>query len=266
MASGWDKVSPLLDPFCGSGTIPIEAALMALGIPPGINRRFAFMDWPGYDESLWQDTARGWQKCSRQSARDPGLRPGRRRDQNGASQCRTRRGGGCTSSSNARLSRPSLRPTEPGWVVTNPPYGLRISEGKDLRNLYAQFGNVLRANMPGLEPGGAMQRPGPARADADQAGYFAVAGQRRHPCQAGARDRGLEQKNRRLCAKLGLVVWKARISNLASPNKNTQVLFLKVFQFDPGCLEIKFPVTRQAQLLIGNLGIQFGFQQANLRL
>ncbi len=51
MASGWDLASPLLDPFCGSGTIPIEAAMMALGIPPGINRRFAFMDWPGYDRT-----------------------------------------------------------------------------------------------------------------------------------------------------------------------------------------------------------------------
>ncbi|MDP2994193.1 MAG: hypothetical protein Q8N46_03615, partial [Anaerolineales bacterium] len=40
-------------------------------------------------------------------------------------------------------------PPERGWVVTNPPYGLRLSEGKDLRNLYAQFGNVLRQKCPG---------------------------------------------------------------------------------------------------------------------
>ncbi len=39
-------------------------------------------------------------------------------------------------------------PAEPGWVVTNPPYGLRVSEGKDLRNLYAQIGNVLRRSCP----------------------------------------------------------------------------------------------------------------------
>ncbi len=42
-----------------------------------------------------------------------------------------------------------LPPAQAGWVVTNPPYGLRISEGKDLRNLYAQFGNVLREKCPG---------------------------------------------------------------------------------------------------------------------
>ena len=40
-------------------------------------------------------------------------------------------------------------PAGPGWVVTNPPYGVRVSEGKDLRNLYAQFGNVLRRQCPG---------------------------------------------------------------------------------------------------------------------
>jgi 23S rRNA G2445 N2-methylase RlmL len=40
-------------------------------------------------------------------------------------------------------------PTGPGWVVTNPPYGVRVSASKDLRNLYAQFGNVLRAQCPG---------------------------------------------------------------------------------------------------------------------
>jgi putative N6-adenine-specific DNA methylase len=40
-------------------------------------------------------------------------------------------------------------PPGPGWIVTNPPYGLRVSEGKDLRNLYAQLGNVLRAACPG---------------------------------------------------------------------------------------------------------------------
>ena len=54
LASGWDRRSPLLDPFCGSGTIPIEAALLAAGLPPGLHRRFAFMDWPDFDATLWE--------------------------------------------------------------------------------------------------------------------------------------------------------------------------------------------------------------------
>jgi putative N6-adenine-specific DNA methylase len=54
LASGWETVSPLLDPFCGAGTIPIEAALLRGGIPPGVQRRFAFMGWPGFDRSHWE--------------------------------------------------------------------------------------------------------------------------------------------------------------------------------------------------------------------
>jgi putative N6-adenine-specific DNA methylase len=54
MASGWEATFPLLDPFCGSGTIAIEAALGAKKIPPGRARHFAFMDWPNFDAALWK--------------------------------------------------------------------------------------------------------------------------------------------------------------------------------------------------------------------
>lgn len=53
LASGWHADTPLLDPFCGSGTIPIEAAMLARGLAPGRNRRFAFMNWPGFDRQTW---------------------------------------------------------------------------------------------------------------------------------------------------------------------------------------------------------------------
>ena len=48
LAAPWDIATPLIDPFCGSGTIPIEAALLALGVAPGRQRCFAFMNWPGF--------------------------------------------------------------------------------------------------------------------------------------------------------------------------------------------------------------------------
>ncbi len=52
--SGWDKTSPLLDPMCGSGTIPIEAAIFASGIPPGRYRQFfGFQRWKNYDKELF---------------------------------------------------------------------------------------------------------------------------------------------------------------------------------------------------------------------
>lgn len=143
MASGWDRKSPLLDPFCGSGTIPVEAAMMALGIPPGINRRFAFMDWPNFDEGLWEQV-KGAVKYS--DTEVPSI-TGADRDAGAVRMAKSnaKRAG---VAEYVRFEQHAVSdihpPKEKGWVVTNPPYGERVSAGKDLRNLYAQFGNVLR--------------------------------------------------------------------------------------------------------------------------
>lgn len=150
MASGWNKVSPLLDPFCGSGTIPIEAALMALGIPPGLNRRFAFMDWPGFDERLWSSVQtpliinHNPSLTILASDRDAGAIK--------MSQANAERAGvlDCIEFKCQAVSS-ITPPTQKGWIVTNPPYGLRVRSGADLRDLYAQFGNVLREKCPGWD-------------------------------------------------------------------------------------------------------------------
>ncbi|MCI5850959.1 MAG: THUMP domain-containing protein [Sutterellaceae bacterium] len=55
MLSGWDASKPLIDPFCGSGTIAIEAASIACGIAPGLSRSFAFERLLGFDRSLWTE-------------------------------------------------------------------------------------------------------------------------------------------------------------------------------------------------------------------
>ena len=55
MLSGWTPEKPLIDPFCGSGTIAIEAAHMALNVPPGLNRRFAFEKLTGFGGDLWDE-------------------------------------------------------------------------------------------------------------------------------------------------------------------------------------------------------------------
>src|SRR6185436_17128989 len=55
LESGWDRRSPLLDPFCGSGTILVEAALLAEGSAPGsFGRPFGFETWPGHDAEAWR--------------------------------------------------------------------------------------------------------------------------------------------------------------------------------------------------------------------
>lgn len=149
MASGWDKTSPLLDPFCGSGTIPIEAALLAGRIPPGFRRRFAFMNWPHFDSKVWEkllaDTAR-------EIVSDIPKIIGSDRDEGAirAAQTNAERAGlaGHIEFSSRAISAIDP-PSGPGWVVTNPPYGVRVSQPSDLRNLYAQFGKVMRAKCPG---------------------------------------------------------------------------------------------------------------------
>jgi putative N6-adenine-specific DNA methylase len=149
MASGWDGISPLLDPFCGAGTIPIEAALSARGIPPGSRRRFAFMDWPNFDVASWQTV----------KAEAKPLEPG-----GGAEILASDRDGGAIRSARANADRAGVAdhiqfssrpisavdpPERPGWVVTNPPYGVRLDSKQDLRRLYTTFGKVLRAKCPG---------------------------------------------------------------------------------------------------------------------
>jgi putative N6-adenine-specific DNA methylase len=148
MASGWDGASPLIDPFCGSGTIPIEAALTANKISPGMNRRFAFMDWPDFDSSLWGSIL----SESQTHVRDCELHiSGSDRDAGAIkiSQSNAMRAGvsNCIEFSHRAVS--AIEPVGIGWVVTNPPYGVRTRSNKDLRDLYAQFGNTLRLKCPG---------------------------------------------------------------------------------------------------------------------
>jgi putative N6-adenine-specific DNA methylase len=150
MASGWDKKSPLLDPFCGSGTIPIEAAMMALGIPPGVRRQFAFMDWPNYDKVLLEQVKGA---VKRPDIDVPPI-TGSDRDA-GAVRMAVSNAERAGVAEYIRFEQHAVSdihpPKQKGWVVTNPPYGERISKGADLRNLYAQLGNVLRQHCPGWQ-------------------------------------------------------------------------------------------------------------------
>ncbi|MFZ6027341.1 MAG: THUMP domain-containing class I SAM-dependent RNA methyltransferase [Chloroflexota bacterium] len=146
LASGWDRRTPMLDPFCGSGTIPIEAALMGLNIAPGRKRRFQFQRWPGYDQAAWDkllqeaESRRGTAPLKiYASDRDAGAVE--------MAQANALRAGVAEFVEFSHRAVSSLAPPAgPGWVATNPPYGERISAGKDLRNLYARFGDVLRAH------------------------------------------------------------------------------------------------------------------------
>jgi len=150
-ASGWDRTSPLLDPFCGSGVIPIEAAMLAAGAAPGIQRKFAFMSFPGFKAETWDELTR-----QAATAIQPpiGQILGSDRDA-GAIKIAVENAQRAGTEQWIQFSQAAISaiqpPAGPGWVISNPPYGVRISSGNDLRALYTQFGKVLRQHCPGWQ-------------------------------------------------------------------------------------------------------------------
>lgn len=151
LASGWDGVSPLVDPFCGSGTIPIEAALMARKLAPGRNRRFAFMSWPDFDLEKWEAVLAGVQAQANGVPMPPILASDRDAGAIIAARGNAARAGVADAIQFTCQSVSAIDPSGTGWLVTNPPYGQRVSSNKDLRNLYAQLGNVLRVKCSGWQ-------------------------------------------------------------------------------------------------------------------
>ncbi|MEP7356269.1 MAG: class I SAM-dependent RNA methyltransferase [Anaerolineales bacterium] len=151
LAAEWDARSPLLDPFCGSGTIAIEGALLARRLAPGRGRSFAFMDWPDYEPALWTGLLEAAQ-LEAEAAAAPPIIQASDRDAGAiaAAQANAQRAGVADAIEFTHRAISAIEPPAgPGWVVTNPPYGVRLEGRDDLRNLYAQFGNTLRLRCPG---------------------------------------------------------------------------------------------------------------------
>jgi putative N6-adenine-specific DNA methylase len=150
-ASGWDGVAPLVDPLCGSGTIPIEAALAARRIPPGAHRTFAVERWP----IVSAEVVRGVRSELSASPLDvaPGAIVGSDRDAGAIESARgnAERAGVSADVSFAAhaISAMQLPVAERGWIVSNPPYGVRVGDSGRVRDLWAQLGNVLRRRAPG---------------------------------------------------------------------------------------------------------------------
>ncbi len=156
MASGWDLHSPLVDPFCGSGTIPIEAALMARRIPPGLAspglepRRFAFQHWADFDPVLWASVVERAQEGVQAAAPGPILALDRDAGAIAATRSNARRADVLVDLDTGMRPLSTLEaPAGPGWLVTNPPYGKRVGEASPLRDLYATLGRVARERLPG---------------------------------------------------------------------------------------------------------------------
>jgi putative N6-adenine-specific DNA methylase len=162
VASEWDGVAPLVDPFAGSGTIPIEGAMMARGIAPGALRSFAVERWPGTSRAL-SGRVRA-ELANRVLARAPGPILGADRDAGAivAALANAARAGVETDVAFAERSLSALALPEAarGWIVANPPYGVRVGDAERVRDLWAQLGNVLRTRARGWRV--ALLSPDPA--------------------------------------------------------------------------------------------------------
>ncbi len=148
--AGWAPDRPLLDPMCGSGTIPLEAAMMARSIAPGLGRRFAFEKLSWFDAGQWANV----RESSLAGQRSAGGAPiyAYDRDPNAISLAgdNLRRAG---VRDDVRLSRSELldvvAPAPDGILVTNPPYGVRIGQAEELVRFYPQLGDWLKRRLAG---------------------------------------------------------------------------------------------------------------------
>lgn len=147
MLTPWHADRILVDPFCGSGTFPIEAALMAANIAPGVNRQFLAQSWTNLiDPNLWKDAreeARDMEnrdvktdiqgydldgdvvKCARENAKLAGVDHLIHFQQRPVSELR--------------------HPKKYGFIITNPPYGERLEEKADLPPIYGDFCRQFKA-------------------------------------------------------------------------------------------------------------------------
>ncbi|MFZ0407572.1 MAG: class I SAM-dependent RNA methyltransferase [Cyanobium sp.] len=186
--TGWDGSVPLCDPLCGSGTLLIEAAALALNRAPGLlservvapgptawpaasspagasgavdppehrrPRRFGFERWPDFDAQLWQlevDAARKLEHRSLVDGRPLAPVIGMERNPEVLAQAQTNvRCAGLEPWISLRLgdARDFEPPPQQGLLVCNPPYGERLGQGQNLEQLYADLGQMLKQRCGG---------------------------------------------------------------------------------------------------------------------
>lgn len=137
MLSYWNPDRVLVDPFCGSGTIPIEAALIGKNIAPGINREFASQDWPWIPADLWRQARKEAQEVAR--FHQPIQIQGYDIDERSVKMARQY----AFNALDAHEIHFEQRDVAElgsryyyGCLITNPPYGERMGEVEELENIY----------------------------------------------------------------------------------------------------------------------------------
>lgn len=146
MLTPWKKDRILVDPFCGSGTFPIEAAMMAANIAPGMNRSFTAEEWTNLiPKKEWYDAVNEANDLIQDDVEvdiqgydiDPDVVRAARKNAEDA-------GVGHMIHFQQRAVRDLRHPKKYGFIITNPPYGERLEEKKELPKLYSDFGESFR--------------------------------------------------------------------------------------------------------------------------
>lgn len=148
--SGWEPGTALLDPMCGSGTLLLEAAEIALRRAPGARRRFAFEKLNGFDAQLWRRICAEARQAERPV--EPLAIFGS--DLYGTALQHARENLAAADLESAvQLKQANVLelppPARTGVLVTNPPYGVRLGEQRDLAEFYPKLGDVLKQRFAG---------------------------------------------------------------------------------------------------------------------
>ncbi|HME73674.1 MAG TPA: SAM-dependent methyltransferase [Myxococcota bacterium] len=167
----WDPATPLVDPMCGAGTLPIEAAAIALQHAPGLGRSFAFERWPCIESGAWEreraaakavlrgeltapilgfDRSPSAVESARRNAERAGVAHHLRLEELALAELRAprfRRPRGQTD-----VLHTGARPPR-GLVLANPPYGRRLVDVQRARAAYTELGRVLRERFRGWQVG-----------------------------------------------------------------------------------------------------------------
>ena len=151
--SRWKAGAPFIDPMCGSGTLPIEAALIAADVAPGLLREhFGFLNWRGHDAAMWSRLVEEAQARDQRAAT-----PSTKIIGFDADPIAVRAATDNVQAAGMRawleLERRQIAdwdapPGPPGLVIFNPPYGQRLGEVEELKPLYRNIGLKLKARFP----------------------------------------------------------------------------------------------------------------------
>ena len=150
LMAGWKGQCDLYDPMCGSGTIPIEAALIARNIAPGVFRKaFAFEKWPDFDEELWSEIYNDDSKERDFKHKIYGSDASFYAVQQATKNVKSAGVQKDVELRQIRMEEIKEVENEEKIVMINPPYGERLASNKDMEELYGKIGTVLKHQFTG---------------------------------------------------------------------------------------------------------------------